>query len=157
MKTAHFKTGATWAGRVGLAWSLVVVGGCHSVGFSDYVTPTISGRVLAADTGKPLAGVKVLRLQRGQSANAGSSAKGAERLLQPRPEITGKDGGFVLSGTEYISFFNRSGRWSARLVFQATGYSTWQTNLIWANPVTNSPPRKPQVETGDILLQPLPR
>lgn len=135
-----------------LAWC-----GCQSVGFSDYVTPTISGRVLAADTQKPLAGVTVWQLLPGQSAFAGSSAKGAELMQQPRPEITGADGSFVLTGREYFSFLNRSGRWSGRLAFSVTGYATFQTNYTSADIVSNSLPGKPLVPAGDILLKPLTR
>jgi len=140
---------------IGLSLALLAASGCRPVGISDLVTPAISGRVLAADTGKPLAGVKVLRLQPGQSDGAGSPAKGAELLQQPRPEITGADGGFALSGREYISFFNRSGRWSARLVFQAAGYATFQTNFTSSDVVTNSRSDKPVFQAGDIFLKPL--
>jgi len=157
-RSAAFGLLKNWMSRISLAgWLLVLLvsSGCRSIGFSDYVTPAISGRVLAADTGKPLAGVKVLRLQPGQSANAGSPAKGAELLQQPRPEITGADGDFVSSGSEYISFFNRPGRWSARLTFQAAGYATWQTNYTAADVATNSLPDKPLVLAGDVFLKPL--
>lgn len=158
VRPVAFELLKNWMGRISLAgWLLVVLvsSGCHSIGLSDYVTPAISGRVLAADTGQPLAGVKVLRLQPGQSANAGSPAKGAELLQQARPEITGTDGRFVSPGSEYISLFNRPGRWSARLAFQAAGYATWQTNYTSADVATNSLPDKPLVHAGDIFLNPL--
>ena len=142
-------------GLWGLSLSLIVGSGCRSIGLSNYVTPTISGRVLAGDTGRPLPGARVLRLQPGQSAGAGSPAKGAELLQQERPEITGADGSFVLAGRNYISFFNRSGRWSARVVFQAAGFVTLQTNYTSANIISNSAASEPQIDTGDILLKPL--
>lgn len=141
----------------GLFVLLLALSGCHSVVFSDYTTPAILGRVLAADTRQPLAGVKVIRVQPGQSAFAGNSAKGAELMQQPRPEITGADGGFVLTGREYFSVFNWSSRWSGWVAFSAAGYAAFQTNYTTADIVSNSSPGTPLVQAGDILLQPLAR
>jgi hypothetical protein len=154
-KSGPGEKSSSWPKTALLLVSALLLNGCHSIGFSDYVTPTISGRVLSADTGKPLSGVKVLRLNPGQSANAGSPAKGAELLQLPRPEITGADGVFVLAGSEYFTFFNRSDRWSARVAFQAAGFATLQTNYTSANIMTNSPTPVPTVCAGDVFLKSL--
>ena len=144
------------AGASALLLLLLLIGsGCQSVGFFDRAMPKISGRVLAGDTGRPLAGVTVLRLQPGQIA--GNPAKGAELLLRGRPEITGADGCFVMAGREYVSFFNRAGGWSVRLAFQAEHYAPFTTNYTMTGSASNSLPGEPLVQAGDILMKPLPK
>lgn len=134
---------------------MLVLTGCGSVGFSHYSTPQIAGRVLAADTGQPLAGAKVIRLQPGQSADQGRPVNGAQLLLQDRPETTGADGRFVLRGREYVSLLKPSGRWSARLAFQAAHYTMLETNFTKTNIASHPPSGTPMVQVGDILLEPL--
>jgi len=154
----HHRLSNQAAGALLLAGVIVAAlgaAGCGSVGLSNYTTPPVAGRVLAEDTRQPLAGVKVIRLQPGQSAEAGSPANGAQLLLQGRPELTGADGSFVLPGRDYVSFIKHSGRWSVRLAFQAAHYATLQTNYTESDITTNSPLAVPEVKAGDILLKPL--
>ncbi len=143
------------AGLIGLFLSLLGLVGCQSFGPSSCVQPEINGRVVAADTHQPLAGVRVIRVVPGQAANAGAPAKGAQMLQQDRPETTGADGSFLVPGQQYMTLFRRSTWWSVRLSFQAPGYITCQTNFSTGS-FTNLPDGSdPVLNAGDILLQPL--
>lgn len=151
------KTMASWLVLSAAPFILLGLTGCGSFGFSNYTTPQITGRVLAADTHQPLAGVKVIRLKPGQSPDAGSPHYGAELLLSARPEFTGPDGNFVLSGEKYVSLFYRPSDWGVRLAFQARHYLTLQTNCMGTNITGRLPSGEPQVQVGDILLESEPK
>jgi len=137
-----------------LLLGLLGVAGCNSFGLTNGVTPQVTGRVLAADTHQPIAGVKVIRILPGQPAVGSSPANGAQRLRQGRPETTGADGNFTLSGQEYITFFRHASWWSVKLAFQAPGYTLLQTNFSAADVTNTSDTGAPAVNTGDIFLKP---
>jgi hypothetical protein len=126
--------------------------GCDSIGPAESTTQSVTGRVLAADTLQPLAGVTVSRVVPGQ--NIGTPDKGAQLLQQGRPEITGADGVFEVPGESSVTLFRRSDGWSARLMFRAPGYVSWQTNFS-ADTLTNQTDAGTTVvNVGNVLLRP---
>ena len=127
--------------------------GCKSFGPSQTLTPAFTGCVLAADTQSPLAGVTVSRVSAGQSVN--TPTKGAQRLAEGRPEITGTNGVFVLAGQSYVTLFRHASWWSVRLVFQAPGYAVWQTNYLARNFTNELAAGAPTINVGNVSLQPL--
>ena len=141
----------------GLLFTLLALTGCQSIGPSSCSTPEVTGRVLAADTQQPLAGVKVIRVLPGQNAATSTPACGAQLLQQGRSEMTGADGRFVVPGRQYVTLFRHASWWSVRLAFQSPGYALFQTNFSTAD-ITNQPDAgAPMVNAGDIPLQPLAR
>jgi hypothetical protein len=142
----------------GLTLSLsVLLTGCQWVGFNNHVTPQVSGRVLDADTRRPLADVKVLRVLHGQVENPPTPAYGAQLLQQERPVTTDARGEFVFSSRSYFTFLNEAGWWELKLSLQHAGYATLRTNFSTADVKTNLPDGTPVVHAGDILLKPLPK
>ena len=138
----------------GLLFVLLALTGCQSIGPSSCSTPEVTGRVLAADTQQPLAGVKVIRVMPGQSAATSTPVCGAQLLQQGQPEMTGADGRFVVPGRQYVTLFRHASWWSVRLAFQAPGYALFQTNFSTAD-ITNQPDDgAPAVNAGDIVLKP---
>ncbi len=145
--TAPLRLGLAMIGITALAGS-----GCKNFGPSETFTPSVAGRVLAADTQQPLAGVQVSRVVPGQ--NPATPVKGAQLLQQARPEMTGADGAFVLSGREYITLFPHASWWSVRLAFQASGYVSFQTNYL-ATAFTNQTAADPaHINVGEVFLKP---
>jgi hypothetical protein len=128
--------------------------GCHSVGLFDSTTPRLTGRVLNADTGQPLSGVKIVRLLPGQSPNTGSPPYGAQLLLQGRPVLSAADGSFAVSGTKYMTFLKPPGQWSARLMLQATHNDMQVTNFTAADAAVNSATNPRVMNVGDVRLLP---
>lgn len=127
--------------------------GCGSVGVFHAVTPAVSGRVLAADSRQPLAGVQIIRVLPGQGVAGSQPAKGAERLQSGRPIYTDAAGNFILSGKTALIWWRPSGAGAVRLAFLAPGYVTGQTNLI--PPKTGVSPSAPNISAGDIWLKPV--
>jgi len=137
--------------------ALLLAAGCHAFGPSNCSTPEVTGRVLAADTRQPLAGVSVSRVLPGQSVTVGPPAYGAQQLQAGRPEITGADGRFTVPGASCLTLFRHSSWWSVRLAFQAPGYVLYQTNFSTASLTNLTAASQPSVNAGDILLPPLRR
>ena len=137
---------------------LALVGGltgCGSVGIFHAVTPTVSGRVLAADTRQPLAGVQIIRVLPGQGVSGSRPAKGAELLQAGRPIYTDAAGNFILPGKTALTWWHPAGAGAVRLAWFAPGYVTGQTNLI--PPKTGVSSVVTEISTGDILLAPVHR
>ena len=68
-----------------LCLATLALAGCQSHPFSVAVSPRLTGRVLAADTGQPLADVKVSNLDRPDDLNRTVPPKGGQRLLAKPP------------------------------------------------------------------------
>ena len=131
---------------------LLLVAGCSAFGPSECVTPQVTGRVLAADTRQPLAGVQVSRVVPGQ--NPGPPAKGAQLLQSGRPETTAEDGCFILPGEAFVTLFRHSSWWSLRLAFQSPGYVSFQTNYSAASFTNQSDAGASIINIGNVLLKP---
>ena len=146
------------AGLAVLGLLAVVLAGCNTVmGPGTHATPLVSGRVLAADTRQPLAGVKVLRAGAGQATDTIDQPKGAQLLQQARPVMTNTNGDFVFPSESYITLFRRATWCSLRLSFQAAHFATLQTNFTTAQATNSLPDGTPVVDAGEILLKPFPK
>jgi hypothetical protein len=132
----------------------VTLAGCQSGKLSHYISPRVTGRVLAADTGRPLAGARVRRVVPMATAGEDTPAKGAQLLIQPSGVRTAADGRFVLDGERDIALFRHPAWWSVTLSFTADGYRIFQTNYTSVNLSGHSPEGEPLVNAGDILLNP---
>jgi hypothetical protein len=141
---------AVWAAGFGC-----LLAGCDTIGPTSSVTPQVAGRVLAADTRQPLAGVQVVQVQPGQSAYENFTPKGGRMLQQGRTVTTDTNGDFTFPSSHYLTFFYRANWWSLKLSFQTPHYAVWQTNFTAALAGTNPVSGPPVVQAGEILLQPL--
>jgi hypothetical protein len=137
-------------------WLLTFLAGCQSVEFTRNISPQISGRVLAADTHQPLAGVNVARITP-ENAEAFGPPKGGQLLTQAGGVQTDADGRFVLEGESVFALFRQSGWWSVPVSFSRSGYQPEQRNFTGTNVISDSISGAPVINAGDILLQPLGR
>lgn len=128
--------------------------GCQSHPLSLAVAPSVMGRVVAGDTGQPLAGVKVRSNQSAEDFNSTSPPKGGERLMIKPPVETDQDGRFLLETERVLAPFRGSGWFSVLLTFERPGYERYQTNYSYMNLGTNSWDGKSVLDAGKILLQP---
>ena len=139
----------------GIILLTLVLTGCQWVGFTSHTTPQVSGRVMDAATGRPLAGVKILRVMHGQVENPSTPPYGATMFQQERPVVTDARGDFVYRSESYMTLLREARWWSLKLAFQSAGHATWQTNFTMTNVSTNLPDGTPVVEAGEIFLEPL--
>jgi hypothetical protein len=133
--------------------SLVLLG-CKSRPLGPYVSPRITGQVVAADTGQPLPGVTVARGNPERYRLPGPPPKGGELLLQKPLVHTDQDGRFVLSSERVLSLIRPAGWNFLELNLSRAGYERFHTNL----PIelgTNSFKGQPLLDAGKILLQPV--
>ena len=131
--------------------------GCQSMPFSPFVSPRVTGRVRAADTSQPLAGVTVKTGAQATGYRPGMPPKGGEILMAKAPERTDRDGRFTLETERVLTPFRRGGWFSVQLLFEYPGYERFRTNYSALNVSTNSPTGEALVNAGDILLQPISR
>ncbi len=130
--------------------------GCRSRPLGPYVSPRVTGQVLAADNHEPLAGVKVIRGPVETASRRASPPKGGELLMSKFPAQTDRNGRFELASERVLTVFRGSSWNIVSLSFQANGYLRLQTNCATAT-VTNTPEGELVLNVGEILLQPAPR
>jgi hypothetical protein len=140
-----------------LGLAALALAGCKSHSLSRYSSPRVIGRVLATDTGRPLADVKVIRGEQTEALNRTVPRKGGERLMAPTPVRTDSDGRFVLDTERVLTPFRGSGWFSVQLTFEHPGYERFRTNYSYLNLGTNSWMGEPVLDAGNILLQPAPK
>lgn len=133
---------------------LVASSGCQSGKFTHYISPEVTGRVLAADTHQPLANATVRR-DSSQNFEPFTPPKGGQVLIQSAGARTDDNGQFVLGGKSVFAIFRQPGWWSAPVVFSHSGYQSFQTNYTATNVTSNSDAGAPIINAGDILLQPM--
>jgi hypothetical protein len=138
-----------WLGL--LTWA---VAGCQSGKFTHYTAPQISGRVLAADTQKPLAKAQVQRADK-QKFEPFGSPKGGEILMQNNGVQTDAGGRFMMPAESVISVFRQPGMWSVPLIVSCSGYESFATNYSGTDMLKFSATGVPEVDAGDILLKPV--
>lgn len=126
--------------------------GCKSHPLGPYVSPRVTGEVLAADTQQPLAGVSVLRGATRVSRE--SPPKGAEILMRKPPAQTDANGRFELPGERVLSIVRGAGWDVVPLRFERAGYLHFATNCP-SNTVTNTVDGEPVLDVGRIFLQPI--
>ena len=137
-----------------LLLALVVLAGCESGEFTHYISPQISGRVLAADTRQPLAGVTVARVGSHHESNSFWPAKGGQVLVRPSGARTDADGRFVLEGVTVFAVIRQPTWWSVPVVFERSGYASFQTNFTGTNVIGRAASGAPKVDAGEVLLTP---
>ena len=132
----------------------VVSTGCQPGQFSYYISPQVTGRVMAADTRQPLADVKVQRVVPYQNPDSFSPPKGGQILMQ-RTHTTWTDGngGFVLASENIITPFRRPNWSKVTVTFECSGYENFRTNFNAADFKDRSPEGEPLVPAGDVLLR----
>ena len=77
---------------VAFCLAAVVWAGCESMPFSPFVSPRVTGRVLAADTHQPLADVTVKSGAEARGRFGAMPPKGGELLMAKAPVRTGREG-----------------------------------------------------------------
>ena len=143
------------AGRpVGLLLAALAVVGCQSPAFSSYLSPRVTGRVLAADTRQPLAEVRIKRVNPAGHQDFDDAAKGGQRLDSTGGAWTDSQGRFVLDAERDLTLLSQQTWVAVTLSFEHDGYLTLRTNYTLANVTTNAPDGAPVVAAGDILLRP---
>jgi hypothetical protein len=130
----------------------VLLCGCESIPLSPFTFPRVTGRVLAADTGLPLAGVTVTSGGRPGGGSSVMPSKGGELLIAKVPARTGRDGRFTLEAERVLTPFGGGGWFAVQLSFQRAGYERFQTNYSRLDLTTNAPAGKASLDAGDILL-----
>ena len=134
---------------VSLLLAFMVVG-CKSRPLGPYVSPRITGQVLAADSCQPLKGVKVMRLT--NQASKSPPLKGGELMILKVPIQTGVDGRFVLSSERVLSIIRKPDWNVVSLAFNRAGYLPFQTNCL-IEFGTNSIQGSPTLDVGQIFLR----
>ena len=130
----------------------MVLAGCKSSSFSTYTSPRVTGRVLAADTGQPLANVKVQRINPAANQDYDAPAKGGQRLESAASVRTDAQGRFVLDAERALTFVQPAVWPSVTAAFEREGYVTLRTNFSLLQVSTNAPDGAPVVNAGDIRL-----
>ena len=138
-----------------LCLATLALAGCQSHPLSLAVSPRLTGRVVAADTGKPIAGVKVISCGQTDDFNGAVPPKGGERQMAKTAVRTDLDGRFVLETERVLTPFRGSGWFAVQLAFEHAGYERFLTNNSYLNLVTNSWQGESVLDAGKILLHPL--
>ena len=142
---------------LGLFLCRLTLAGCQNVAWGPYVSPRVTGQVLATDTRQPLAGVKVIRGRPEPQPLAGWAPHGGELLLRKPPSLTDPYGRFVLESQRVLTLVRWGGWSSVRLTFEHTGYLRFQTNYALSSlTATNAPDGVPLLDAGQVLLQKAP-
>ena len=140
-----------------LCLAAAVLTGCDSIPFSPFIAPRVTGRVVAADTGAPLANVKVTSGKQATAYRGGMPPKGGELLMAKAPVRTDRDGRFTMDTERVLTPFRGSGLFSVQLQFERAGYERFRTNYPRLNLSTNTPNTEPLLDAGDIRLHPAPK
>lgn len=141
---------------VGVGWAvcLLVVAtiGCKSV--STYISPRVTGRVLAADTRQPIPNVDVRRVNNSANQNYDDPTRGGQRMDARSGTRTDQQGAFVLDAQKDLTLLQQQVWYTVTVAFQREGYVTLRTNFTVLQG-TNAPNGVPVVNAGDILLSPV--
>jgi hypothetical protein len=129
--------------------------GCKSASVSSYISPRVSGRVLAADTRQPIANVKVKRVSPTVDQNYDDPAKGGRKMESAGGVRTDQQGRFMLDAERDLTLFQQQVWFSVMVSFQHDGYLTLRTNFTAVHATTNAPDGAPVVNAGEILLCPV--
>jgi hypothetical protein len=145
------------ARQLWLLLAAIALTGCKSVSVSNYISPRVTGRVIAADTGQPIAHVKVKRVNPTADQNFVDPAKGGQKLESAGGVRTDQQGRFMLDAERDLTLFQQQVWFSVTVSFQREGYTTLRTNFTAVHATTNAPDGAPVVNAGDILLRPVSR
>ena len=142
------------AGLFCLFLAVVALAGCKSVMVSSYISPRVTGRVLAAYTRHPIAGVKVKRVNPNAGQDYDAPARGGRKMESVPAARTDAQGRFVLEAERDLTLLQQQVWFSVEVLFEREGYQTLQTNFTVSNVTSNAPDGAPIVNAGDILLRP---
>jgi hypothetical protein len=137
-----------------LCLAALALAGCKSMPFSPFSSPRVTGRVLAADTGQPLADVVVKSGAQARGYHGAMPPKGGELLMAKAPVRTDGEGRFTLATERVLTPLRCTGWFSVQLLFERGGYERLRTNYSRLNLSTNAPGDEPLLNAGDILLHP---
>jgi hypothetical protein len=144
-------------GQLWLLLAAIALTGCRSVSVSTYISPRVTGRVLAADSRQPIANVKVKRVNPRADQNHDDPAKGGQKLESAGGVRTDQQGRFMLDAERDLTLLQQQVWFSVTVSFQRDGYQTLRTNFTAVHATTNAPDGAPVVNAGDILLRPASR
>jgi len=136
-----------------LCLAVLALVGCQSRPLSPFVSPRVTGRVLAADTRQPVADVKVISGGQTEDVNRTVPPRGGKLLMATPAVRTDRDGRFILDSQRVLTPFSVSGWFSVQLLFERAGYESFQTNYSYLNLSTNTWNGVPVLDAGNILLQ----
>ena len=115
-----------------LGLAALALAGCKSHPLSPYVSPRVTGRVLAADTGQPLADVKITS-GRPEAFNRTEPPKGGQRLMASPP--CGRTGRPIRLGERACAdALSRVGWFSVQLFLRAFRLRTLPDQLLVPQP-----------------------
>jgi hypothetical protein len=144
-------------GPLALLLFAIILAGCQWGKHSYYISPRVTGRVLAADTQQPLERATVRRVLPQPYAGADTPPKASQLQMIPGGVRTDADGRFVLEAERVIAVLRHGGWHSVTVSFEHAGYTGFQTNYTAAKFKERSPEGVPLVNTGDIILSPKPK
>jgi hypothetical protein len=144
-------------GKLWLLLAAIALAGCKSVSVSTYISPRVTGRILAADTRQPIANVRVKRVNPTADRDNHDPAKGGQKLESAGGVRTDQQGRFILDAERDLTLLQQQVWFSVTVSFQRDGYLTLRTNFTAVSATTNAPDGAPIVNAGDILLHPASR
>lgn len=129
--------------------------GCDSLRgpHQQYTAPAVTGRVVEAGTGQPIAGARVERLLGSQRTSDPTPRHGGSQMMNPPPTLTEEDGRFSIPAergaylvAEHSMFF------AFTLLVQHPRHLTCRkdVDLLKTKPVQTG--KGPLVDVGDIAL-----
>ena len=142
--------------RFGVLMVMLSFAGCKSSSPAPYVSPKVTGRVLEAETQRPIKGVKVRRLIPDQEPNVANHVKGGQVMVKAPAIRTASDGTFELASERSLAPFQRGGWYSVSLAFEHPGYLRCVTNYTLRD-AHITPKGEPLVQAGDIPLRKVPQ
>jgi hypothetical protein len=143
--------------RIAARWLVVLLlTGCQTHSPSQYISPRVTGRVVDAQTHRPIADVQVRRVSSGENLDGLDAPKGGQMMANAPVVRTGADGTFVLDSVTDLAFFRKVGWYSVTLSFEHAHYERFVTTYTIKD-ATNSPSGEPWLQAKDILLIPLAR
>jgi hypothetical protein len=120
---------------------------------SSYISPRVTGRVLAADSRQPIADVKVKRVNPNAGLDYDAPARGGRKMESIPAARTDTQGRFVLEAERDLTLLQQQVWYSVSVSFERAGYQTLHTNFTISNVTSNAPDGAPVVNAGDILLR----
>jgi vancomycin permeability regulator SanA len=135
-----------------LVLGFVLLAGCKSV--SQYVSPRIEGRVLDAQSQKPIKDVLVARYNANEEYNLHNPPKGSQLMEQSTGVRTDGAGLFRLDSLRDVALFRHLKWYSVTLSFQRAAYRPLMATYTVADATNSVTAGEPFVRTGDILLVP---
>jgi hypothetical protein len=133
----------------------ISLAGCQPGGVTHYISPEVTGRVLAADTHSPLANATVERAGPDQKYEPSTLPKGGQLQIQTGIVRTDASGRFELASKSVFALFRQPGWWSVPVTFSHYGYESFSTNYTGDNVTSHSTAGAPVVDAGNILLTPV--